>query len=113
MRSALEEFTGEPQRLDLPSAPERPIRLLDRPDGPQARLHRDMDGGMSTVIGRLRPCALLDYKFVVLSHNTLRGAARGALLVGEQCLARGLLEGQGWPCAPTPGSAAAPTRKPR
>ena len=93
VRAALESFSGEPQELQLPSAPGRPIVYLDDPDAPQPRLHREIEGGMAAVVGRLRSCPLLDFKFVVLSHNTLRGAARGALLVGEQIVARGLLTG--------------------
>ncbi len=93
VRATLESFSGEPQQLQLPSAPGRPIVYLDDPDAPQPRLHRDIEGGMAVVIGRLRSCPLLDFKFVLLSHNTLRGAARGALLVAEQIFARGLLTG--------------------
>jgi aspartate-semialdehyde dehydrogenase len=91
LREAFDSFRGEPQTLGVPSAPERPIVCLDDPDGPQPRLHRDMQGGMATVIGRIRSCRVLDFKFVVLTHNTLRGAAGGAILVGELMRARGLV----------------------
>jgi aspartate-semialdehyde dehydrogenase len=91
LREAFESFRGEPQRLGVPSAPERPIVCLDDPDGPQPRLHRDLQGGMATIIGRIRPCPVLDFKFVVLTHNTLRGAARGAILLSELIRARGLV----------------------
>lgn len=84
-------FHGEPQERGLPSAPKRPVIYLDAPDAPQPRLHRDVENGMATTVGRLRPCPLFDYKFVALSHNTLRGAAGGALLVAELAVARGLL----------------------
>lgn len=93
--AAWEAFAGEPQRLGLPSAPRRPVHVLDRPDGPQPRLHRDLDGGMAAVVGRLRRCPLADFKFVVLSHNTIRGAAGGALLVAELAVARGMVHGYG------------------
>jgi len=89
IRRAFDEFSAEPQQRGLPSAPARPIHYLDEPDAPQPRLHRELDGGMATVIGRLRACPLLDWRFVVLSHNTLRGAARGAILVAEQLVERG------------------------
>lgn len=91
MRAAWENYRSEPQRLGLPSAPQRPIHYHERPDAPQPRLHRDLDGGMATSIGRLRRCAVLDHKFVALSHNTIRGAAGGALLVAELAVSRGLL----------------------
>ncbi len=93
VRDALESFRGEPQALGLPSAPARPVHFLDAPSGPQPRLHRDNDRGMAATVGRLRPCPLLDYKFVVLSHNTLRGAAGGALLLAELVAARGFVPG--------------------
>jgi aspartate-semialdehyde dehydrogenase len=93
VRAAFEGFTAEPQALHLPSAPSRPVHYLERPDAPQPRLHRDIDGGMATLVGRLRACPVLDYRFVALSHNTLRGAAGGSILVGEQIVARGLLPG--------------------
>jgi aspartate-semialdehyde dehydrogenase len=91
--NAWESFEGEPQRLGLPSAPRRPIHRIRRPDGPQPRLHRDLDGGMAAAVGRLRPCPILDFRFVVLSHNTLRGAAGGSLLACELAMARGLVPG--------------------
>lgn len=82
-------FRAAPQEMGLPTAPERPTIYHTYANAPQPRLHRDLDRGMATSIGRLRPCALLDWKFTALSHNTLRGAAGGALLVAE------LLEAQG------------------
>ena len=92
LRAAWEGFSGEPRRLGLPSAPRRPIHYLDGENHPQPRLHRDLEGGMATSIGRLRPDPILDYKFVVLSHNTIRGAAGGAILCAELAVARGLLD---------------------
>ncbi|MCI0416964.1 aspartate-semialdehyde dehydrogenase [bacterium] len=77
------DFSGEPQELKLPSAPERPIHYLPEKDSPQPRLHRNVEKGMAVTIGRLRPCSLFDYKFVLLSHNTIRGAAGGAILNAE------------------------------
>lgn len=84
-------YRSIPQVLDLPMAPKLPIRYFDEDRYPQPRLHRMLDKGMVTSIGRLRPCALLDYKFVVMSHNTIRGAAGGAILNAELMVAKGLL----------------------
>lgn len=94
---ALRSFAGEPQRLRLPSAPERPLHLLEEKDRPQPRLDRNRDRGMATTLGRLRPCPLFDYKFVLLSHNTVRGAAGGSILVAELALAEGRLPGLALP----------------
>ncbi len=82
------QFAGEPQALRLPSAPAHPIILRAEPDRPQPRLDRDAEGGMASVIGRVRACNVLDYKFVVLGHNTLRGAAGGTLLNAELLVAK-------------------------
>lgn len=94
VRDAWDAWRGEPQELGLPSAPERPVRYLEAPDAPQPRLHRDLDGGMAVSVGRLRPDPLLDLRFVCLSHNTVRGAAGGALLCGELAASRGLVPGR-------------------
>jgi len=91
LRRALAEHEGEPQRLRLPSAPRPAVVVLDDADRPQPRLDRGRGGGMTTTVGRLRPCPVLGWKLVLLSHNTVRGAAGGALLVAELALARGLL----------------------
>ncbi len=88
VRRAMLQFTGEPQALNLPTAPAHPIVLRDEPDRPQPRLDRDVEKGMATVIGRLRECSVLDYKFVLLGHNTLRGAAGGTLLNAELIVAK-------------------------
>jgi aspartate-semialdehyde dehydrogenase len=93
IRRAWSEFAGEPQALGLPSAPAPPIRVLDAEDAPQPRLHRDLGRGMTISVGRLRPCPILGHKFVTLSHNTVRGAAGGALLVAELAAAHGLVPG--------------------
>jgi aspartate-semialdehyde dehydrogenase len=91
VRAALESFTGEPQRLGLPSAPQRPIHFIDAPDRPQPRLDRDREHGMAVSVGRLRPCPILDFRLVALVHNTIRGAAGAAVLNAELLEARGLL----------------------
>lgn len=81
--NAWTSFRAEPQHLDLPSAPVQPIHYFVEPQYPQPKLHRGIDKGMAVSIGRLRKCPLLDYKFVLLSHNTIRGAAGGAILNAE------------------------------
>jgi aspartate-semialdehyde dehydrogenase len=91
LHDALASFRGEPQERRLPSAPARPIVVHEAEDAPQPRLHRELERGMAVSVGRLRPCPLLGWKMVVLSHNTLRGAAGGALLVAELAHARGLV----------------------
>jgi aspartate-semialdehyde dehydrogenase len=90
IRAALAGFRGEPQMLSLPSAPARPIIVRDEPDRPQTRFDRDAEKGMASVVGRLRPCSILDWKFVTLGHNTIRGAAGGAILNAELLVAKGL-----------------------
>jgi aspartate-semialdehyde dehydrogenase len=87
----LRAYRSEPQRLGLPSAPDPAIILHTNDDRPQPRLDRLAGAGMATHVGRLRPDPLLDYKFIVLGHNTVRGAAGGALLNAELLAARGLL----------------------
>lgn len=85
------DFKGIPQTLQLPSAPQRLFHYFEEPDRPQARLDRDLEGGMAISIGRLRPDTQYDYKFVCLSHNTLRGAAGGAVLLAELLCAKGYM----------------------
>ncbi len=87
--AAWESFSGKPQTLALPSAPKRFVTYFDEPDRPQARLDRDLYGGMGVSVGRLRPDPIFDWKFVGLSHNTLRGAAGGAVLIAELLCAEG------------------------
>lgn len=89
----LRQFSAAPQQLALPSAPRHPIHVTTQADRPQPRLDRGRDRGMAVTVGRLRPCSLFDYKFVALSHNTLRGAAGGSILVAELAIARGLVPG--------------------
>jgi aspartate-semialdehyde dehydrogenase len=83
-------FVGRPQALGLPSAPKPFLTYFEDDARPQTRLDRDIGGGMGVAIGRLRPDALFDYRFVALSHNTVRGAAGGAVLTAE------LLSKDGW-----------------
>jgi len=83
LKSVWREFSAEPQKLNLPMAPEHPIYYFEEENYPQPRLHRDLDKGMAVSIGRLRKDNLMDYKFVLLSHNTIRGAAGGAILNAE------------------------------
>ncbi len=89
VRECLASFTALPQKLGLPSAPVHPVIVRDEPDRPQPRLDRDCEKGMATTVGRLRPCKVLDYRFVLLGHNTIRGAAGAAILNAELMLARG------------------------
>ena len=72
-----------PQQLGLPSAPAKPVVVRSEANRPQPRFDRDTEGGMASVVGRLRPCPLLDYKFALLGHNLVRGAAGGVLLIAE------------------------------
>jgi aspartate-semialdehyde dehydrogenase len=89
--AAFNQFRSTPQELKLPLAPEQPIVYDDAPDRPQPRFDVDRGNGMTVSVGRLRPCGVLDYKFTVLSHNTIRGAAGAALLNAELLKVQGLL----------------------
>lgn len=84
-------YRGRPQELQLPSAPRQFIHYFTEPDRPQTRSERDLEQGMAISIGRLRRDQLFDYKFVCLSHNTLRGAAGGAVLTAELMVAEGII----------------------
>ena len=88
---AWEEFRGVDRVASLPSAPEQPVRYLQQHDRPQPRLDVDFGNGMTTSVGRLRPCGVLDWKFTVLSHNVIRGAAGAALLNAELLKVEGYL----------------------
>ena len=88
---AWKEFSAEPQKLDLPSAPDNPIYYFKESNYPQPKLHKNLDKGMAVSIGGLRKCNIFDYKFNILSHNTIRGAAGGAILNAELMLAKGYL----------------------
>ena len=89
--AAFEKFAGKPQQLKLPLAPRQPIVYLESPDRPQPRLDVERFDGMAVQAGRLRACPVLGHKFVVLGHNTIRGAAGAALLNAELMHAQGLL----------------------
>ena len=89
---AWSEFKGEPQTLSLPSAPEQFLKYFEEDNRPQAKLDRMEGNGMSVTVGRLREDVLFDYKFVGLSHNTLRGAAGGAVLLAELLAAKGYFD---------------------
>ena len=86
-----QSYKGKPQMLGLPSAPEQFITYFEEDNRPQTRLDRDLFGGMGVSVGRLREDSLYDYKFVGLSHNTLRGAAGGAVLIAELLYKEGYL----------------------
>ena len=85
-------FRGPAQELELPSAPKQFLHYFEEPDRPQARLDRNLENGMAVSLGRLREDSQYDYKFVGLSHNTLRGAAGGAVLLAELLCAKGYIE---------------------
>lgn len=87
-----ENFSGEPQNLGLPSAPKKFLTYFREDDRPQAKLDRNLENGMGISIGRLRPDSQYDIKFVSLSHNTLRGAAGGGVLMAELLCAKGYLD---------------------
>ena len=84
-------FRGEPQELDLPSAPKQFIQYLEEDDRPQVQLDVNYENGMGVSLGRLREDSVFDYKFIGLSHNTLRGAAGGAVLIAELLKAKGYI----------------------
>ena len=88
----LVNYSGEPQKLGLPSAPKQFIRYMEEDNRPQVSLDVDYEKGMGISIGRLRPDTVYDYKFVGLSHNTLRGAAGGAVLCAELLKAKGFID---------------------
>jgi aspartate-semialdehyde dehydrogenase len=92
MVKAWEQFRALPQELRLPSAPEQPVEYVAASDRPQPRFDVDRGAGMTACVGRLRPCGVLDWKFTVLSHNTIRGAAGAALLNAELLKAQGYLD---------------------
>lgn len=85
-------YEGLPQKLGLPSAPRQFLHYFDQPDRPQARLDRDLEGGMAVSLGRLRPDSQYDYKFACLSHNTLRGAAGGGVELAELLCQQGYIQ---------------------
>lgn len=86
------EFKGVPQELELPSAPKQFIHYFEEDNRPQAKLDRNLENGMAVSVGRLREDSQYDYKFVCLSHNTLRGAAGGGVLMAELLAAKGYFD---------------------
>lgn len=86
------DFSGEPQALELPHAPKQFIHYYEENDMPQTKLTRDLEGGMAVSVGRLREDTQYDYKFVCVSHNTLRGAAGGGVLLAELLCAKGYMD---------------------
>ncbi len=91
MKAIWASYQGRAQELQLPTAPKQFLHYFEEPDRPQAKLDRDLEGGMAVSIGRLRPDTQYDYKFVSLSHNTLRGAAGGGVLLAELLCAEGYI----------------------
>ena len=89
---AWKESSGVPQELELPSAPKQFLNYFEEDNRPQAKLDRTLENGMAVSIGRLRDDIIFDYKFVCLSHNTLRGAAGGAVLMAELLAAKGYFD---------------------
>lgn len=85
-------FKSEPQKLNLPSAPLQPIIYKEEDNRPQPKKDRNIDKGMAVVVGRLRDCNIFDYKFVALSHNTIRGAAGGGILNAELLVKKGFIK---------------------
>ena len=88
----LEEFSGLPQELNLPSAPKQFIRYMEEDNRPQVQLDVDYENGMGISVGRIREDSVYDFKFVGLSHNTVRGAAGGAVLCAETLKAKGYIQ---------------------
>lgn len=86
-----QEFDGGLRGLKLPTMPKPPVKYWSEPNFPQPKLHRNTERGMSVSVGRLRRCPILDYKFVSVSHNTVRGAAGGAILIAELMTRKGLV----------------------
>ena len=92
LEAAFVSFRGAPQEKDLPTAPKQPVHLMTQPNRPQPRRDALIEQGMAVSVGRVRACPVLGYKFVVLGHNTIRGAAGAAVLNAELMLSEGLLD---------------------
>jgi len=92
LRHAFDSFTALPQQRQLPSAPARPVIYMEEANRPQPRKDAERERGMAAFVGRLRPCPVLDYKFVALGHNTVRGAAGAAVLNAELMYSEGMLD---------------------
>jgi aspartate-semialdehyde dehydrogenase len=91
MIAALNGYRGVPQEKQLPSAPAQPVIYMEQADRPQPRRDVERENGMAVFVGRLRKCPVLDYKFVALGHNTVRGAAGAAVLNAELMKVQGLV----------------------
>ena len=89
---ALASYRGIPQEKQLPSAPKQPVHVMSEENRPQPRKGALLEGGMAVSVGRVRECSILDYKMVILGHNTIRGAAGAAVLNAELLLEQGLLD---------------------
>jgi aspartate-semialdehyde dehydrogenase len=92
LRHAFDAYTSVPQQRQLPSAPPHPVIYMEQANRPQPRKDAERERGMAAFIGRLRPCPVLDYKFVALGHNTVRGAAGAAVLNAELMQSEGMLD---------------------
>ena len=92
LRRAIESYSGVPQERGLPSAPPRPVIYMEQANRPQPRKDAERERGMAALVGRLRACPVLDYKFVALGHNTVRGAAGAAVLNAELMHSEGMLD---------------------
>ena len=90
IKNAFIEFSGEPQKLGLPSAPEKPIVVKNEPDRPQPRFDKNEGKGMSVTVGRIRKDPIFTLKYMCLGHNTIRGAAGGGILSAELAIAKGI-----------------------
>jgi len=91
VKQAFGSFVGEPQRLDLPTAPERPIVVREEVDRPQPRFDRNEGRGMSVVVGRIRSDPIMTVKYLCLGHNTIRGAAGAGILSAELMATKDIL----------------------
>jgi len=91
IKERLQSFRGLPQELKLPSAPMQPILVMPEPDRPQPKRDVLLANGMATIVGRIRPCPIFDYRFVILGHNTIRGAAGASLLNAELMVAQKMI----------------------
>jgi aspartate-semialdehyde dehydrogenase len=88
LKDALSNFASEPQALNLYSAPKHPVMVMEELDRPQPRLDKNMENGMASIVGRIREDPILDFKFLILGHNTIRGAAGCAVLNAELLVAK-------------------------
>ena len=92
LADAIASYRGIPQQKSLPSAPRQPVHVMPDDNRPQPRKDALLEDGMAVSVGRIRECPILDYKMVILGHNTIRGAAGAAVLNAELLLDQGLLD---------------------